>query len=386
MRQPINALYYPDFALDGITLKRAILLFDELHIMDRPSFSFGGHKKSNFGMIGAASPLRPYEQAFRDAGMPLYVHGAPGGRMAEENYAEVCADVNDPEFLRCFQQGLKDSTAFRNIIVQPGNYGEIGNQDDVARTLLEVNLSTAFANHGSPIALSEDPKIQQFRYSTPQEKAKALVNDALMCASKLNLALNIGAKYGHQPMADASPFASLLGTKYARAMAAATQTAPKIPVADLSFAILDELMPADRLTEMDFGKVLGYRKSSAEAREHFLEHVAVLHARADEVPEDGDYQAIIGKIIATEIVPAARDFKNKLAGINDGLVAHVASGALGFIGSSSAVQIFAGVSWPALLALAAAGAAVVGKGAIVGIVKDRAVRRESSLSYILSLD
>src|ERR1017187_6000050 len=100
MRNPINALYYPDFGLDATTLKRAILLFDEFHIMDRPSFSFGGHKKSNFGMIGAASPLREWEQAFRDGGMPLYVHGAPGGRMAEEDYAEVCADVNDTEFLR----------------------------------------------------------------------------------------------------------------------------------------------------------------------------------------------------------------------------------------------------------------------------------------------
>jgi len=386
MRQPINALYYPDFTLNEITLKRAILLFDELHIMDRPSFSFGGYKKSNFGMIGAASPLRQYEQAFRDAGMPLYVHGAPGGRMAEEDYAEVCADVDDPEFLRRFQQGLKDSTAFRNIIIQPGNYGEVGNQDDVARTLLEVDLSTAFADHGTAIALSEDAKIQQFRYSTPQEKAKALVNDALVCVSKLNLALNIGAKHGHQPIADASPFGSLLGAKYARAMAAATQVAPKIPVADLSFAILDELMPADRLAEINFGKVLDYRKSSAAAREHFLEHIAALQSKADEVPEDGDYQAIIGKIITTEIVPAARDFKNKMAGVNDGLIAHAAAGALGFIGSSSAVQIFAGVSWPTLMALAAAGAVVVGKGAIEAIVKDRAARRESSLSYILSLD
>lgn len=285
-----------------------------------------------------------------------------------------------------FQKGLKDSTAFRNIIIQPGNYGDIGNQDDVARALLEVDLSTAFAAHGSAIALSEDPDIQQFRYSTPQEKAKALVNDALICASKLNLALNIGAKYGHQPMADASPFGNLLGAKYARAMAAAKQLALKIPVAELSFAILDELISAEQLAKLHFGEVLEYRKSSAGAREHFLEHVAALQAKADSVPEDGDYQAIIEKIITTEIVPAARDFKNELAEINDGFVAHLAAGALGFIGSSSAVQIFAGVSWPTLLALAAAGAVVAGKGAIEGIVKDRAARRKSSLSYILSLD
>jgi hypothetical protein len=45
MRDRINAFYYPEFAMEGATLKRAILLFDELHVMDRPSFSFGGSRE-----------------------------------------------------------------------------------------------------------------------------------------------------------------------------------------------------------------------------------------------------------------------------------------------------------------------------------------------------
>jgi hypothetical protein len=46
------------------------------------------------------------------------------------------------------------------------------------------------------------------------------------------------------------------------------------------------------------------------------------------------------------------------------------------------MQIFAGLPWSALLALAA-GAAVVGKGAIDAAAQERATYRESSLSYIL---
>src|SRR2546422_10698276 len=40
MRDKITALYYPDFQSDPVTLIKAILLFDEIHYMDRPSFTF----------------------------------------------------------------------------------------------------------------------------------------------------------------------------------------------------------------------------------------------------------------------------------------------------------------------------------------------------------
>jgi hypothetical protein len=50
----IKAFYYPDMWTAEATLKKAILPFDELHFMERPSFSF---PKSQSGLIGAASPF-----------------------------------------------------------------------------------------------------------------------------------------------------------------------------------------------------------------------------------------------------------------------------------------------------------------------------------------
>jgi hypothetical protein len=52
MRDKINIFYYPEMAASNFTLKKAILFFDEIHFMDRPSFSFG-----NFGSVGAESRL-----------------------------------------------------------------------------------------------------------------------------------------------------------------------------------------------------------------------------------------------------------------------------------------------------------------------------------------
>lgn len=386
MREMVKAFYYPEFVMDIATLKRSILLFDELHVMDRPAFSFGGGKKSNFGMIGSDSPLRPFEKSFRDEGMPLYVHGAPGGRISDEDYAEVAADINDMEYLHRFQRGLRTSPAFRRIQIPVANYGEVGNQDDVTKSALDVDLTTAFADYDTPVQLLEDPTVQLFRYTTPEERAKNFLNEVLTCSVKLNLALRIGSKYGHQPLADAKPFGDLLGAKYARAIAAAERVTPRIQFTDLTFAIFDELMPLERLNELSMQDVINYRKSSAGAREAFLEHMASLQVNASEVTDDGDYQAAIEKILTTEIRPAARDFQNALEKIDDGFKASIAKGGIGVLGGSSLVQLFASMSWATLLPLAMLGVAYVGKAAVDAYYAEKAARRESSISYILSID
>jgi hypothetical protein len=109
----ISVLYYPDFAPAAeATLKKAMLLFEELHVMDRPSFSFG--QGQHGGLIGAPSPFRRFEAFFKDEGIPIYVHDAPGGPVADELYEQIKADVNDLEFLKRFQSGLPFA-AFKSL-------------------------------------------------------------------------------------------------------------------------------------------------------------------------------------------------------------------------------------------------------------------------------
>ena len=42
MRDKVNVLYYAETFVDQMTLKKAILFFDKIHCMDRPSFTFDG--------------------------------------------------------------------------------------------------------------------------------------------------------------------------------------------------------------------------------------------------------------------------------------------------------------------------------------------------------
>src|SRR5271165_409991 len=397
----INVLYYPDFAPAAeSTLKKAILLFDELHVMDRPSISFTKNRSGfrvHGGLIGAPSPFRDFEALFKDEGVPIYVHTAPGGPVAEmhtapggpaaeELYEQITADVNDLEFLKRFQSGLKASPAFRSLQIPRGDYGAADDQHSVAQKLIALDLVTGLKTHESPIALFEDSGVKNFDYSNPLGCAKNLIFNAVKCSAQLNFALSMGTREGFFPLADAKPYGDLLGAKYARAIKKLEPATNKIQVADLGFAIFDELISEERLEKLTVEDAFRYRKASEKAREEFLEHLAVLQAKQTSIGPDGNYAGVIDKLVTTEILPAARSFRNKLHTIGDNLFGKLATGVVTALGTAANVEVFMNLSWDKLLILAGPAGAYVIKAAIEHFFAERAAKRECSISYILALD
>jgi hypothetical protein len=389
MRDPVNVFYYPEMIASDSTLKKAILFFDEIHFMDRASFFFGGGR-GQIGTIGAASPLREYEDAFRESGVPLYVHPASIGSLKSETLDRVGADINDPSFLTCFQEGLQRSRAFRDLQITPGNYGRSGTHEDLATQLISVDLASALRQHPNAMALLMDGSIEPFQTRTPAECGRVLIQDAAICSVKMNFALQVSGAQGFVPFADAAPFGALLATKYRRAVDVLRQGQTTVQVTDLSFAVFDELVPSEALEEMTFGDVIRYRKESASAREAFLEHLSVLQAKQGALNQDEDYEAAIRKIVMEDIVPAARTFKDKLEGTRDSLFGNLAKGVLGALGTGSigsvGLTLFGALSWPHLLALAGPAVAFAGNAAIDAFLSRRAATRECAISYVLSLD
>jgi hypothetical protein len=135
-------------------------------------------------------------------------------------------------------------------------------------------------------------------------------------------------------------------------------------------------------------QAIQYRKASASEREHFLEYLGALQAKQAGIVVGSDYAGAIERIVTTEIVPAARDFRNKMDAIGDRLFGNiatdVATGVAAVVGSC--LNLFGDLSWDTILALAAAGAVHMIKTSRDIILADRAARRECSISYILSLD
>lgn len=390
MRTPINAFYYPDMVSSDSTLKKAILFFDEIHFVDRASYSFGGGGQGQPMTIGCASPLRAYEASFREHGVPLYVHEAPSGPLPTEILEQVAGDINNPIFLARFQAGLGTSTTFRDIEIVPGNYGESGMQEDLVKTLRELNLAEGLSQHESAMALLVDGKVQPFRTRTTTEQARVLIHAAARCSLNINVALQASSRNGMTPFADAAPFGDLLGSKYHRAIATANKALPTVQLTDLSFKIFDELIPSAVLEKMNFSDVVRYRKESAQARDEFLEHLFILQAKQGTIKPEDDYNAAVSKIVMTEIMPAATTYRKKLEGIGETFLGSLVKSAWTAVGTipvgAVGLTLFGALSWPHLLALAGPAAAVVGNAAIDALLASRTATRECAISYILSME
>jgi hypothetical protein len=385
MRDKLRALYYPDFWVEAPTLKKSILLFDEIHFMDRPSFMFGG----SFGSVGAASPLRQYEKGFRDGGVPLYVHGAIDGPVEGELLTKVEADLGDLNFMTRFQEGLRVSPHFRNLHIQPGDYGQGETHETLFQKLAVIDLQQS----RQALEVFNDPLVRHMDHTTPEGRLKILASDAALCSAKMSVALDVGARQAFAPLADASPYTSLLSVKYSRAVATSSLVGGQILATDLSLAIFDELVPAESLEKLTFGEAIRYRKESDNAREAFLEHLLLLQTKLGQVSGDGDYAASISNIITTEVRPAAQEFRNKLDTIYEKLFGKIAGAAVAaagsavtWAGSSAAVQVFGDITWQKLLSLAIAAGVFVAPKAVDALVEVRAVSRECALSYLLDLE
>jgi hypothetical protein len=390
MRDPVRAFYYSNSFLPMATLLKSMLLFDELHLMDRPSFTFicyGGH----FGMVGHESPLRQYEQAFRDEGFPLYVHEAPGGPVDGPLLAQVDADVRDPNFLSKFQEGLRKSKRFRDLNIAPGNYGNGETNETVLEKLCALDVTTLkdlYAVIGNRTA-------QPFALNTEGGCARFFLMHAMECSAVLSYALETGTEQAVTPLSDAKPYSGLVRCKYSRAIANLnSENKERVPLTDLSLAILDEVIPNGALEELTVKDAVRYRKESANAREAFLEYVVGLQAKIGEVAPGEDYGKALARFIDVEIRPAAREYRNKLAQIKYKLFGAIAKDVITAVASASAgtvgVELFGDLSWPRLLLLAAGAASAaggfIGKAAIEAKTETRSIKRECALSYLLEID
>jgi hypothetical protein len=361
MWDKICVFYYPEFTAELPTIKKAILLFDEIHFIDRPSFMF-----HNFGTVGCASPVRQFDKVFRENGVELYVHSVPDGPVHGELLEEITADVNDPEFLRRFQDGLRKSELFRAIQISPGNYGEAGDHTAVVAKLLSVDLERDLPAGITPMDWLMDRTAEKpFDFSSALGTARTLVMKSAFCSTKLNVALSLAKTKGMTPFADATPYGELLGVKYKRAMRMASQQEGwNVELTDLTFAVVDELVPAERLAKLAISDVIRYRKEAAGEREAFLERLAVLHSKQAGVTNQEDYQTAIRSIVLSGIVPAAREYKNRLAKIYDDLFGSLAQSTFQYVGGSAVLELFGHLGWATLLPLAVLAAGKLGAEAV----------------------
>jgi hypothetical protein len=393
MREEIRAFYYPDFIADQPTVAKAILLFDELHFMDRPGLSFFG----SGGMLGMPSPIRDFLPNFNEAGIPVFVHNAP--RDARPLEPLIAADISDFDFIKKFQLGLKSDPHFFSIHISADLAAALGGQDKALEMLTSIDLPSALADYGSPLDLVQDLTFRPFIGSSVLDIAKTLLFFAIQCSAKMNFAfstsnpavagcnsnkpvmndclVSVGAKEGFVPFADARPYRDLLQRKCMRAVNQLDPSTSKIQAADLTLSALDEAVPADCLETLTIPFAIEFRKRYQGERKEFLEHIASLQEKLVAVQPGSDYRTRLENIVTSEIRPTIRTFRDKIRTVDEKTANAVSATA-----ALTLICVFAGLGWVPVFT----GLVNMARSALDAIADERAARRECSMSYILRLD
>ncbi len=108
----MKVIYSTSAASDVDTLKRLLLLADEIAFLDRPSVIF-----RNWGTVGSPSPMRRFEGTHGP--VTISVHEPPSGP-AEYAYKEyIGSDVTNAAFRQAFFEGFKADESFARVRLMP---------------------------------------------------------------------------------------------------------------------------------------------------------------------------------------------------------------------------------------------------------------------------
>jgi len=131
----LRVFFYGNDICSPNLLKQSILLFDDIHFHDRPSFQIGA-----MGTIGSNSRIRPYLYAFAKDGVPVIVHKGLKSWNDTIYSDSVANEIEDPRFSKIFFEGFRADENFRNLFIQPNaNYAK-GIGYEISDALMKMNL------------------------------------------------------------------------------------------------------------------------------------------------------------------------------------------------------------------------------------------------------
>jgi hypothetical protein len=287
------------------TMKRLLLVADEIGFMDRPGYVFPG----DWGFVGVRSPHRNVDWS----GQPVTVtvHAPPREPVLQLYASYIEADLNNPEFSGTFLAGLADD-AFAAIFLQAHAPYRPGVTGATVRTAL---LADPTLREVAPGPGAHDLETA-YLVDTPEHR-KGTLRDLLADASaRVSIATVVGATTGLAPISESPHFARLIGIRTAALPVSPNPVSTSAP--QLGLAIARAVIPDEALQKLNILDVLRYRAETQDAYKAWSTDVERLATRIADIPGDRR-QVEIHKLLASEIQPKVREYQNEMASVRDKL-------------------------------------------------------------------
>ncbi len=302
----MRVLYSGGSDCDQQTLKRLLLLADEIAFMDRPSVTF-----SNWGTVGTASPMRQYTTGIEE--VRFSVHAPPSGPVLPVYQGYIEADLRNPEFRAILLDGLSTSDAFARKLISP-----------------EANYSGGMTGKQIRNAIIEDPSLREaaldtevggpgmFTVGSADQRRKTLAVLVVEASIHVTNALLVSEEIGCVPLADEPFLARLLAMRTTPTyIGGAPRVAPY-----LGIAVARSVIPDAALEHLSIGDILNYRVRAREPYAAWSVEMNSLAAKLDDISPE-DMERVLPKLLATEIEPKILEYRNAMKSVGDGMFGEI---------------------------------------------------------------
>lgn len=352
------------------TLARLFVLGDELIFLDRPSVTF-----DNWGTVGAQSYMRHI--SWEGAPVRVTVVEPPSGpaRYLYESY--VLADIQNPDFVRVFLDGLKFDNVFAERYLPPtANYGEGRTGADVRRLLVADS-----SLYETKLDLARGDPAIMFKAEMPEGRRAAVRTLIVDASIQVTSALLMADEIGALPIADDATYPRLLALRAGSSnYIGGTHTlAPRL---GLEFA--RAIIPDEVMKKLDFKDIFEYRRKSKDVYDAWnieLNKTAAKLSESDLIDQD----ETIRKIIATDLMPKVREYELELESIRDRLFGDLIKSVATWEFPTISIAYFANLGFAGAIAAFAAGMRSAVPHIVDYVASRRAVVRNHAMSYLIGL-
>ncbi len=351
------------------TLRRLVLIADEIGFMDRPSVTF-----HDWGTIGRSSEFRRFNT--KDAPITFTVHESPSGPANELYGAYISADLKNPAFIGTFLEGLANDEIFRTRFIQlKANYATGLTGQQVLNALL-VDRTLASADLTSPVN-------GKLMFQVDNEEARRETLKVLLVEASIHItnAVVISEASGLVPVSDDPYFCRLISMR-----AGDSRYVGQHPTLSpyLGYAIASSVIPEEALSKLKIQDIFEYRRSAKDAYTAWNAEIDRLAARITDIEPD-KVEKEIPRIINEEIQPKLIEYRNEMKSARDVLFGDLIKRVVSWEMPTLSVAYLASLDLTSALA-AFAGALAPAVPAVVDyFVKRRDVHRRNSMAYLIGL-
>jgi len=253
----LRVFFYGNDICSPNLLKQSILLFDDIHFHDKPSFKIGA-----MGTIASHSRIRPYLYSFAKDGVPVIVHKGFKSWPDTIYSDSVANEIEDPRFSSIFFDGFKSDENFRNLFVQPNANYVKGKGYEISDAIMKLDLGNKSYDLNNYQQLSAEP----FDPNNPKSLEETFAHFLIEASMKLNLCCVISHENDLVPFTEYPTLEKLLMLRHKRIVEKGERPEQQADakLLYLSKKIFQQIIPPEIIENASFEQIINFRKETRD--------------------------------------------------------------------------------------------------------------------------